>query len=234
MVHVKLGRKFRFAVNKSTIKLHGKFLGLHFYGLVSMHPRVQTMGLTNLLVDNQLVMFIDYDNVFLYRVLKEVRMLQREFDIGTAVVISTGEDVNESKQAYGNYHVIALGKMRYHELLDALGHTSCDRNFLRVPEYFNGRYHVLRIAPKYDEQWRELRDRPYLRNVLWSKTKRVCSLGIYKFLCKYYDMPPFPSGLVKPTFDKFNCIRLLKYQTTEGGWSAEMRRILKLGRKNKV
>jgi len=227
---IKLGRKFRLAVNKSTMKVNLKFLGFHFYSIMSMSPRVKTMGVTNLLLDDKLVFFGDWDNVFLYRVRKEVRKLQRKFDIGSVAILSTGEDIDDQSKAYGNYHAIGLGKLNYHELFDMLEETSVDRNFVRVPEYFNGRYHVLRIAPKYSEGWDELRDRPHLREALLVRTNRECSRGMYDFLKLYYGFPEL-KGKYKPVFDKLKNIRFIEYQTTHGGWIGEMQRLLKLGGK---
>lgn len=230
---IRIGRKFRLAVNKSTVKVNLKFLGFHFYSIMSMSPRVNTMGVTNLLLDDRLVFFGDWDNVFLYRVRKEVRKLQRKFDIGSVAILSTGEDIDDQTKAYGNYHAIGLGKLDYHELFDMLEETSVDRNFVRVPEYFNGRYHVLRIAPKYSEGWESLRDRPQLREALLGKTTRECSRGMYDFLKLYYGFPEL-KGEFKPRFDNLKNIRLIQYQTTHGGWWSEFKRIFTFGRKERV
>jgi len=227
MMECRLGRRFRLAVNKSTIKLNVRILGFHFYSILSMHPRMKTIGVSNLLLDGKMVTFLDYDSVFLYRVRKEVRMLQRRWDIGSCAIISTGEDIDEQGKAYGNYHVIGLGKLNYQELFDMLEETSVDRNFRRVPEYFNGRYHVLRIAPKFNENWEEVRDRPYLREVLLSETKRECSRAMYDFLRKYYGFPELV-GRFKPRFDNFAVLRLVEYTTTHGGWCGELKRLLNL------
>lgn len=229
----KLGRRFRFAINKSTIKINLRLFGFHFYTIMSMHPRVHTMGITNLLLDDQLVFFGDWDNVFLYRVRKEVCKLQRRYDIGSVAIISSGEDIDDQGKAYGNFHAVGIGKLRYHEVFRMLEETSVDRNFVRVPDYFNGRYHVLRIAPKYSDGWDELRDRPVLREVIVAKTRRECSRGMYDFLRKHYDFPEL-TGEFKPRFDDLRNVRLINYQTTHGGWWNELKRVLTFGRKDRV
>lgn len=232
-MQVRIGRRFRVAVNKSTLKFHGKFLGLHWYTIISMHPKVQTLGLTNMLSDGKFVFFADFDNVFLYRVRKEAMMLQDKFDIGTVAILSTGEDVDDQGKPYGNFHMIGLGKMKYREVLDALDETSCDANFRRVPEYFNGRYFVLRVYPKFNEKWEQVRDRPYLREVIWAKTKRECSLAIYDFLRVWYELDDFPMGF-RPRFDNYRSVRILKYQTTESSWSTELKRVVGIDRIKKL
>lgn len=232
-MQVKLGRRFRVAINKSTMKINLRMFGFHFYTILSMNPKVHTMGITNLLLDGDLVFFGDWDNVFLYRVRKEVCKLQRKYDIGTVAIISSGEDIDHQGKAYGNFHVIGIGKLKYHEIFQMLEETSVDKNFVRVPDYFNGRYHVLRVLPKYSEQWEQIRNRPVLRDVVLSKTRRECSQGMYDFLRRYYDFPEI-TGEFKPTFDDLENIRILNYQTTSSTWWDEFKRVLSGGRKRRV
>jgi len=225
-MQIKVGRRFRFAVNKSTMKFHGRLFGFHWYCLLSMNPKVHTVGLTNRLPDGRMVVFLDYDNVFISLVNSEVRMLQKKFDIGSAAIIcSGGTDFDDSGREYGNFHVIALGKMRFHELFDAIEETSVDRNFRRVPYYFNQRAHVLRIAPKYSESWKKLREKPELKDVLWAKTGRECSRAMYEFLRRYYGVPAVPKTYL-PRFDSGKALKLINYQTTEGGWKNEFLRVV--------
>jgi hypothetical protein len=161
-----------------------------------------------------MVMFGDYDHAFLYRVRKDARMLQRKYDAGTIVILCSGEESRDYQgKEYGSYHLVGIAKWKYHELFDALRETAVDRNFLRVPNYFNGRYHVLRIFPKVTENWEEIRERPWLKECLYSKSKRECNKPIYEFLCRYYGMPSIPVQYA-PRFDSLEYIRLIGYQTT--------------------
>jgi hypothetical protein len=215
MTTIEIGRRFRFAFNKSTIKARLDLFGVHLFGLVSLTPRVSTLGITNLCPDGKLVLFGDYDSVFLYRVRKDVLNLQKKFDAGTFVILcSGGEAVDYQGKEYGNYHIVGIAKWKYHELFDALEETAIDRNFVRVPDYFNGRYHVLRIFPKVLGEWKTLKDRPFLKEVIYAKTKRECSYPMHKFLQLYYGVPDMPRRYL-PRFDSLKSIQLIGYQTTE-------------------
>ena len=211
-----MGRRFSFRVNKSTVKLRLRFLGLHFFGMLSKHPNVDTVGMSNLCTDGRFVPFIDYDNVFLYRVVNEVRKLQRRWKVGTVAVLSTGEDIDMQGKHYGNYHVVAYSKFKFFEILKMLDETSCDPNFRRIPEFFNGRYWVLRICPKYLDG-REIRGKPYLRRVLYARAGRELSYPHFKFLCNVYQMPK-PEKRFNGCFDRAKTLKTVVYQTTEGGW----------------
>lgn len=209
-------KRFSFRINKSTIKLKFRFFGLHFFGLISKHPNIDTVGLSNLCTDGRFVVFIDYDNIFLYRVINEVRRLQRKWKIGTVAIISTGEDEDLQQKPYGNYHVIAYTKFKFFEILKMLDDTSCDPNFKRIPEYFNGRYWVLRVCPKYLDG-REIRGMPYLRKVLYAKTDRELSTPHFKFLINVYNMSK-PSREYMSKFDRAKTLKTVIYQTTQSGW----------------
>jgi len=219
MVFMRLGRKFkfRFSVNKSTIKLIvNHALGYHLFLVVSKNPSVKTFGMSNLCEDGQLVFFGDWDNVFLYRVRDELKRLQRKEDLGTAVILTTGESVDEQGKEYGNYHAVGIGKFQYHKLFDLLQGISVDRNFIRVSDYFNGRYNVLRIYPK-TESGEMIRDRPYLKEVLYAPTKRDTSSAFIRFLQLYYGFPDLPDRFIgKP--DNLYGLKLVSYQTTQRGW----------------
>lgn len=193
---------------------------MHFFGMVSKHPKVDTIGMSNLCSDGRFVLFIDYDNVFLYRVVDEVKRLQQRWKIGTAVILSTGEDMDMQGKHYGNYHVVAYSKFKFHEIYSMLDETSCDPNFRRVPEFFNGRYHVLRIFPKFLDG-REIRGMPYLRRVLYARTERELSYPHYKFLLNVYQMPK-PKRQFNGRFDRSKTLKTVVYQTTEGGWKIRL------------
>lgn len=211
-----MGKRFSFRVNKSTIKLHLRFGRLHFFTVVSKHPDVETVGMSNLCSDGRFVLFIDYDDTFLYRVIDEVRILQRKFRVGSVAILSTGGTVDLQGKEYGNYHVVGFAKFRFHDMLDMLEGTSCDRNFRRIPQIFNGRSWTLRIAPKMLDG-REIKGMPYLKRMVYAKTGLEMSRPHYKFLMNVYGMPKLPRKYMS-RFDRSDKLKTVYYQTTQGGW----------------
>lgn len=216
-MRLKLSRFFEFAVNKSTIKLRMNLNFIHVFGMVSLNPNIHTLGLVSRCNDGMHCLFLDYDDVMLSVVLKEVRMLQRKFKIGTAVILATYEDFNVSGDAYGRYHVIFPSKHRFIHASHMMKETSCDANFKRVPQYFNHRAWVLRVLPKYANGWEKLVERPHFHDILYSETDCTISRPVYEFLVKYYGMPEW-TGSYKPRMDGFHMLNVMYYQTTEGKW----------------
>jgi hypothetical protein len=216
-MQLRIGKIFRFAVNKSTVKIQFDLGMMHFFSMMTMIPEVHTIGLSNLCTDNRLVFFADWDNVFEYRVLKELRMLQRKYDAGIFYLLCSGnEDRNRQNDSFGNYHAIGIGKWKYHDYYDVLEEISVDRNFARTRDFFNGKYSVLRVYPKLKDG-RMIKDKPWLKKVLYAKTKRECNRPMYEFMKRYYGAESIPRKYV-PRFDKFSRVRLVKYQTTQGSW----------------
>lgn len=211
-------------INKSTFKLIGRIplVGWHFFFVLSRAPKVKTLGMANLTSDGKFVLFLDYDNTSLYRVRQEALKLQREFDLGTLAILTTGVSFTDTGLEYGNYHVVGITKFNsLEECKGAVSLTSCDDNFKRIDQYFHNRYWVLRIFPKYLDNWEKLREKPIMREILPSKSNREISSAHYIFMNIYYGFP-------KQTGQKdgSSWLRVVEYQTTEGGWKRELTDIL--------
>lgn len=207
-------------INKSTFKIIGKipFIGWHFFFVLSRAPKVKTLGMANLCLDGKFVLFLDYDNCSLYRVRQEVLMLQREFNLGTLAILTTGISFTDDLVEYGNYHVVGVMKFNsLEECKGVVGLTSCDDNFKRIDQFFHNKYWVLRIFPKYSANWEKLRERPILREILHAKSNREISSSHYNFMKIYYGFPELTGRK-----DGSSWIRIIEYQTTEGKWSSDI------------
>lgn len=79
------------------------------------------LGITNKTQDNKFIPFIDYDNIPLDLVVKEIHDIQNIFKLGCGFVISTTNGFN----------VFFLDKLSYKDCIDILKYSSCDLNYLR-------------------------------------------------------------------------------------------------------
>lgn len=211
-----MGRRFYFKMNKSVIKLRLRLFNLGFYVSITRSPDVETVGMLNLCKDGRFVLFVDYDNTFLNRVIDEVHMLQRKFSIGSVAVLSSSESIDVQDKYYGNYHVISFAKFRYREIIDMLRETSCDRDFEQIPQISKAKSWVLRVMPKVSSG-KEIKGKPFLRRVLYAKTNLEMSYPHYKFLVNVYMMPELPRKY-RGRFDRSRMLKIVHYQTTQGGW----------------
>jgi len=225
-----LGRALRISVSKSAMKLHLK-LGtfLHLYSIVVLNPMVRTLGILSRCKDDEdglHCLFGDYDDCMLTVVVDDVMRIQRQYDGGTAVILRTGKsDFNATGDEYGSWHVIFPAKFLFEEVVEIISKTHCDYNFRDVSRSFNWRAYCLRIYPKYSEDGAIIRDRPTLRDVIWSETGREIHQAMYDFLHLYYGMPEW-EGLLAPKLDGLMELNVLHYNTT-AGWNSAFRERIK-------
>jgi hypothetical protein len=224
----KINRK-HLIITRSTCNLRFSLpiLNWHFMFWLSRNPDVRTLGISNLTADGQWCAFFDYDNIFRYRVIDEMQKLQRDkdFQLGTAVVLTTKTSYDRQGKEYGSFHCIAVSKWKsLFELQEMLRQTSVDEQFVRVPDFFNGRYNVLRVFPKEGADGKMLRGRPVLRDILPAVTSRELSTAHVLFLEKYYGVP---YDVFEGRQDGNTVLKTVKYFTTEGSRKQEV--LKKLG-----
>jgi hypothetical protein len=218
--YAKLNRR-HFIVTKSTANMRFilPFFGWHVMFWVSRNPAVRTLGISNITIDGCFVPFLDYDNVFYYRVREEARRLQKDFDLGTLVTIVSKASFDNQGKEYGNYHVMGVAKLEsLWKHKDMLERSSVDEQFKRVQEFFNGRYWVLRVLPKVGADGKKLRDRPVLREILSASTNRELSTAHQLFIEKYYHVPRFE---FMGRQDGNTILKIVSYGTTEGRWKQD-------------
>lgn len=209
-------------VTKSTanVRFTIPWLGWHVMFWLSRSPSVRTVGVSNLTDDGMYVPFLDYDNVFYYRVREEARRLQKDFNLGTLITIVSKASFDNQGKEYGNYHVMGVAKLEsLWEHKDMLEHSSVDEQFKRVQDFFIGRYWVLRVLPKVDSDGKMLRDRPVLREILSASTSRELSTAHQLFIEKYYNVPRFE---FIGRQDGNAVLKTVAYGTTEGKWRSDI------------
>lgn len=235
MAKLKIGRALRFSVTKSAIKIHLK-LGtfLHFYAIGCLNPVVNTMGVISRCADGMHCLFADYDDCHYSVVLDDIERAQRDYEAGTAVVLSSGElSENIQGEKYGNFHVIWCSKHTFATVNEIVQNLHTDINFRDIARNFNYRTHVLRIYPKYSEKGRIIQDRPKLYDVVFAETNHEINRAMYEFLRKWYDVPEWV-GRYAPRLDGLTELGLIHYNTTMGFSPAIKQRLKSLGAKLKM
>jgi len=211
-------RRFYLRINRSIVKLACNIFNFHILCVISRHPNVETVGMSNLCGDGRFVPFLDYDNVALYIVLDEVKRLQKEWGFGSAAILSTSSRFDVQGKEYGNWHVIGFGKMTFYEHAKMLESSSCDPNFRDVPQMSSGRYWTLRVAPKVEARQskvgtKAVKGMPMLKRVLYDKIDREMSRPHYMFLRNVYGMPDLPKRYMGK-LDRLKVLKTVAYKTT--------------------
>lgn len=202
----------KYSLNKSSKKLWLNLGKYQFFAALYKKPAVITEGITNETQDGWYVPFIDYDQINYSKLRAEALRLIRRWQLSGLAVIKTKEKVAGDGTVYGNYHLIGFDKLRFHEHLDMLMETCCDRNYIRVPNFFRFKHWVLRIAPKIEEAtWKRLKDRPYLKEWIQGFRSRsyTQSMGHYHFMRKYYGLKSLALN-----WDAGQGIQIIRYNTT--------------------
>jgi len=235
MGRIKLGRALRLSVSKSAIKVHLK-LGtfLHIFSIVCLNPVVNTMGVISRCGDGMHCLFADYDDCHYSVVKDDILRAQRDYGVGTAVVLSSGElSANIHDEIYGNFHVIFCSKHTFAAVNEIVQNLHTDINFRDIARNFNYRTHVLRIYPKYSENGSVLQDRPRLHDVVFAETGHEINRAMYDFLRKWYGAPAWVGSFV-PKLDDLTNLGLIHYNTTVGWSPAIKQRLKSLGAKFKM
>lgn len=170
-------------------------------------PSYPTEGISSICLDGKHVIFIDYDNIWRWIPETELPLLVDEFKLTPFYFFSTEERLNGG-HPIGSYHAISLTKKHYHEVVDILRRSNCDRKFLEVPEHMWYHSWVLRVIPKAG------RPAPQYLGVLgsrkWVKSVEV-SRAHLEFLKKHYGVPDL--GYKK--LDNFDKVLVTTYLTAK-------------------
>lgn len=166
-----------------------RFLKRDFVFYAGKAPLTITFGITNETKDNYFIPFIDYDNIYFEKVLKDVKHIQAVFDLSDFIVLKTEEEKDEQGREFGNYHCICFDKCTFQEILEILSHTRCDPNYRRAWKFYKSKNWVLRIEKKYYS--RKAKDEPKLKCIIPNKPRipRKCSYAHYLALSKWYSLP---------------------------------------------
>lgn len=137
-------------------------------------------GIGNRTKDGQYLVFLDYDDTPLEWIQEEIRLLQRNTDLGTAYMFKTKN----------GHHVMFLEKFLLDELLFILGMTSIDKRYMKVPMMYGRKIWVLRQTDKKQEKVTYLgclRNWDYFETNIEEQPERSRAHGLY--LTKYCNVP---------------------------------------------
>lgn len=175
----------------------------------SLKPNLYTMGLTNKTDDLYYIFFADYDECNLSVVEDDAIFLQRNYDMGSMIIVSSSEDKLTAREVYGNYHLIGLSKLKFPEVKECLSLCRCDSHFKQGWRY-QFRCWVLRLQPKVQKQNnRIVKDIPRLVSVMPHPSERLVSSAHLKFFELYYNF----KLKQKHKLDKGKTVELINYET---------------------
>jgi len=150
-------------------------------------PTLATIGITNRTEDSYFLPFFDYDEVEQKVVEEDIDFFQKNFKIGSCLLLQSSIDYSKETTNVGNYHVIGLTKFTFPEIRDIIYLSRSDEHFKRGWEY-QSRCWVLRIAEKVDANGQEVKMKPKLLKVVKNETDREANLAMIKFLELYYKV----------------------------------------------
>jgi hypothetical protein len=168
------------------IKLFGKEYIFNIRG--ETKPTEFTIGITNETEDGFFIPFIDYDDIYYEVVVKNIKMLQREFGLGSAIVCYTTEDKDENGRVFGSYHTKFLDKMGYHDVFDILKLSLCDDMVFLTSKFHKYKALVHRISCRWDKNGKIIKQEPIFKEIIYNKPDGIWehSYAHYKFLQKGY------------------------------------------------
>ena len=117
-------------------------IGGHEFALQVSHRKRRVHyveGYCNCTEDNKYVVFLDYDNVPLNRIIQEIERLQEDFTLGTFYVFASSKD---------SYHAVCLDKVTYAMLMTIFKNATIDQSYINVPNRWGQKVWTLRLTPK--------------------------------------------------------------------------------------
>lgn len=157
--------------------------------LVRQPPSSLTAGISNRTEDNYFLPVFDYDDVEEGVVFDDIDFLQKNFNIGTVVVSTSGEEKMVSGKTIGHYHVIGFTKFTFPEIKNIIDMSRCDEKFKKGYR-FQQRSWVLRILEKTGKDGSTLRPRVKFKKLIVQKHKPdiKSNKAMLNFIGKYYGL----------------------------------------------
>lgn len=145
-------------------------------------PKMKTaQGIVNRLDDGKFVLFLDYDDMRLPEIEKELIFLAKEFLLGPCHIFQLDRP--------DSFHVVCADRINLFDLKQILDASTCDLAFKHAPEYFKRSGWILRISKKGERGYPE-----YLKTIrVHDRPMREESAAIKTFLAKYYNVPTEPN-----------------------------------------
>jgi hypothetical protein len=152
-------------------------------------PSTFTLGLTNRTEDNYFVPFLDYDKVEEQVIYDDIDFLQKNFDLGTALVIVSSDREQEmpSGRIIGNYHIIFFTKLTFPECREVIDLSRCDYKFKKGWR-FQQRAWVLRVLGKKGIDGLEKKPRTRVLRIVKAPTTRVANRALIILIEKLHNL----------------------------------------------
>lgn len=108
-------------------------IALHYEG------KKDVFGYTNRCDDGKFIVFLDYDDIPLSWVMKEISSLQNHFKLGDFYIMQSSDN---------SYHAVCFSKVYLKTLMSILYNSSVDENYHRIPFTIGKRLLTLRLSKK--------------------------------------------------------------------------------------
>jgi len=114
-------------------------------------PKTTCFGITNKCKDGSYVLFIDFDEINIETLHKNLASLQERFagKLTNFLVLSSSPIRYINDVAVGSFHAISFRKLSFHECLEILSFACCDEMFYKALTCTTWRANTLRISPKF-------------------------------------------------------------------------------------
>ena len=179
-------------------------------------PNLVTFGMTNETEDNYFVPFIDYDNIYYDKIVKDIKHLFEVFKLSALVLIKSSEEKDVNGQIFGNYMVLGFDKLTYQMHGDMLKHTRCDRNYIGNPKFYKYKNWVIRCKAKIRvTDNKVIKNAPVFKELFINKNTNEyeCSLAHKLMYEKVFNHKITLPKTIK--FDSFKTSDLVSYYTGE-------------------
>ena len=212
-----------------SFSMFGKMFGFNVQDV----PPLYTVGISNETDDGYFLPFLDMDGIYFDALVRYVRMAQREYNLSPAIVLcSSGAGIDEVGGAFGNYMVIMLDKLKYHDLIDVLRFLPVDELSIKMPRYHRYKSWVLRMIDKTDSTGKVIVKKPEFVDVVYpeKRSRNQSSNAHYTFLKRLYGFRDFSADLNLDSLYGLTTVRYntkgkvseelknLKYEYLSGGW----------------
>lgn len=113
-------------------------------------PELRTLGVSSITEDQKFVLFMDFDNITLPKLHKQLGFLNKEYNYSHFMILTTGKN---------RFHVISFEKDFLSDVQKVLDNSLVDYGF-KVTGCKVDKGWILRLHPKFDEDGNVTKDKP--------------------------------------------------------------------------
>ena len=184
----------------------GHSLSFHFVNL----PELRSVGVSNLTFDQRYVLFLDFDNISLDELKRQIAFLYKTYDISHFFILTTGPN---------RFHVISFEKFMLSEFRDIIDNTFCDYSFRSTPIRSDKGW-ILRLLQKIDKDGNIKKDKPEYVDFIWyTVPRRKLSRAHIELFSKLYPQIKYQVQnsvpLAEINWDTLTEVNVIKYGTSD-------------------